>query len=180
MTCRLVHLLINIHRSCCGFMLWFQLIKIMLLLGPFVWYMVMYTIKPTVVSRRRGVAGTHSGGPESPSRFWLRDPGCFGAKLGRGCSRAVVAVLDVPGPPDFAGTLAGSMPARVGRFWDISGTLRGLFIFGRSVRSGSLGPHFGLPNVRSSSHCACQPWSANGVRRSTFWGPRIAVPVLAP
>ena len=63
-----------------------------------------------------------------------------------------MTVLDVPGPPNFAGTLIRSMPTQIKRFWDISETLEKLFIFVHSVHSGNLGPHFGLPNVRSSSH----------------------------
>ena len=82
--------------------------------------------------------------------------GYFGAKLGQKWSQAIVTVLDVPGPPNFAGTLVRSIPTQINRFWDISGTLKKLFIFVHSVHSGNLGPHFGLPNVRSSSHCTYQ------------------------
>ena len=60
-----------------------------------------------------------------------------------------MTVLDVPGPPNFAGTLVRSIATQIKRFWDISVTLKKLFIF---VHSGNLGPHFGLPNVRSSSN----------------------------
>ena len=76
----------------------------------------------------------------------------FGAKMGT----VIVTVLDDPGPPNFAGTLVRSIPTQINRFWDILGTLKKLFIFVHSVHSGNLGPHFGLPNVSSSSHCTYQ------------------------
>ena len=78
-------------------------------------------------------------------------------RLGRKWSQAFVTVLYVPGPPNFAGTLVRSIPTQINRFWDISGTLKKLFIFVHFVHSGNLGPHFSLPNVRSSSHCTYQP-----------------------
>ena len=68
-----------------------------------------------------------------------------------------MTVVDVPEPPNFAGTLVRSIPSQVNRFWGISGTLKKLFIFVHSVHSGNLGPHFGLPNVRSALHCTYQP-----------------------
>jgi len=114
------------------------------------------------------VAGTRSKGPKSLSQGWLQNPGYFGAKLGQKWSQAIVTVLDVPGPPNFAGTLVRSIPTQINRFWDISETLKKLFIFVHSVHSGNLGPHFGLPNVRSSSHCTYQSYSINKSRRNTF------------
>ena len=76
----------------------------------------------------------------------------FGAKMGT----VIVTVLDDPGPPNFAGTLVRSIPTQINRFWEILGILKKLFIFVHSVQSGNLGPHFGLPNVSSSSHCTYQ------------------------
>ena len=61
-----------------------------------------------------------------------------------------MTVLDVSGPPNFARILVRSILTQINRFWDISGTLKKLFIFVHSGHSGNLGPHFGLPNVRSS------------------------------
>ena len=50
-----------------------------------------------------------------------------------------MTVLDVSGPPNFAGTLVRSIPTQINRFWDISGTLKKLFIFVHSVHSGNVG-----------------------------------------
>ena len=124
-------------------------------------------IVPTNHSQPTKVTGTRSKGLKSLSQGWLQNPGYFGAKLGQKWSQAIVSVLDVPGPPNFAGTLVRSIPTHINRFWGISGTLKKLFIFVHSVHSGNLGPHFGLPNVRSSSHCTHQSHSTNKSRRNT-------------
>ena len=92
---------------------------------------------------------------------------------------AIVTVLDVPGPPNFAGTLVRSIPTQFNRFWDISGTLKKLFIFVHSVHSGDLGRHFGLPNVRSSSSCPYQSYSTSKSRRSTKFNLKTTVPKLS-
>ena len=46
---------------------------------------------------------------------------------------------DVPGPPNFAGTLVRSIPTQINRFWEISGTLKKLFSFAHSVHSRNVG-----------------------------------------
>ena len=101
-------------------------------------------------------AGTQIKGPKSLSQVWFQKSGYLGEKLGQFWNQAIVTVLDVPGPPNFAGTLVRSIPTQFNRFWDISGTFKKLFIFVHSVHSGNLGRHFGLPTVRSSSHCPYQ------------------------
>ena len=45
-----------------------------------------------------------------------------------------MTVLDVPGPPNFAGTLVRSIPTQINPLWDISGTLKKIVHF-RSFRS---------------------------------------------
>ena len=72
--------------------------------------------------------------------------------MGQFWGRAVVAVLGVSGPPSFAGTLVGSIPAQFNRFWDISGAFEELFVFVRSVHSGSLGYNIGFLNVKCRSY----------------------------
>ena len=62
---------------------------------------------------------------------------------------AIVTVLDVPGPPNFAGTLFRSIPTPLNRFWDISGTFEKLFIF---VHSGHLGRDIGFLYVKCRSY----------------------------
>ena len=57
--------------------------------------------------------------------------------MGQFWNMAIVTVLDVPGPPNFAGTLVRSIPTQFNRFWDISGTLKKLFIFVHSFHSGA-------------------------------------------
>ena len=47
-----------------------------------------------------------------------------------------MTVLDVPGSPNFAGTLVRSIPTQINRFWDNWGTLKKLFIFVHSVNLG--------------------------------------------
>ena len=110
-------------------------------------------IVPTNHSQPTEVAGTRIKGPKSLSQVWFQKSG---EKLGQIWNRDIVTVLDVPGPPNFAGTLVRSIPTRFNRFWDVSGTFKKLFIFVHSVHSGNLGHHFGLPTVRSSSHCPYQ------------------------
>ena len=83
-----------------------------------------FHIVPTNHIQPTKVAGTRSKNPKSLSQGWLQNPGYFGAKLGQKWSQAIVTVLDVPGPPNFAGTLVGSIPTQINRFWVISGTLK--------------------------------------------------------
>ena len=64
-----------------------------------------------------------------------------------------MTVLDVPGPPNFAGTLVRSIPTQINRFWDISGTLKKLFIFVHSVHSRNLGNEIGFMKVKCRLYC---------------------------
>ena len=51
-----------------------------------------------------------------PAKFGgpgLQNSGYFGAKLGQKWSQAIVSVIDVLGPPNFAGTLVRSMPTQI-------------------------------------------------------------------
>ena len=64
-----------------------------------------------------------------------------------------MTVLDVPEPPNFAGTLVRSMPTQNNRFRDISGTLKKMFIFVISVHSGNLGHELGSMKLKCRSYC---------------------------
>ena len=64
-----------------------------------------------------------------------------------------MSVIDVLGPPNFAGTLVRSMPTQINRFWDISGTLKKWFIFVHSVHSGNLGHEIGSMKLKCRSYC---------------------------
>ena len=79
-----------------------------------------------------------------------------------------MTVLDVPGPPNFAGTLVRSIPTQFKRFWDISGTFKKLFIFVHSVHSGNLGRGIGYLNVKCRSYTKYLPYSMNESRRDRF------------
>ena len=84
-----------------------------------------------------------------------------------------MTVVDVSGPPKFAGTLVRSIPTQ----FNFSG--KKLFIFVHSVHSGNLGRHFGLQNVRSSSYCPYRSYSFNKSRRNTKFNLKTIVPKLS-
>ena len=62
-----------------------------------------------------------------------------------------MTVLDVPGAPNFAGTLVRSIPTQINRFWEMSGTLKKLFSFAHSVHSRNLGIETGSMKVKCRS-----------------------------
>ena len=64
-----------------------------------------------------------------------------------------MTVLDVPGAPNFAGTLVRSIPTQINRFWEISGTWKKLFIFVHSVHSRNVGIETGSMKVKCRSYC---------------------------
>ena len=139
---------------------------------------------PTNHTQPTKAAGTRTKGPKSLPKAPPQKSGHSGEKLGQLVVGTTLEHGHRDGPrraraSNYAGTPARPTPTPPNRPWDTSGTLKKLFTPAHSVHPGNLRRHFGLPNVRSSSHCPYQSYSTNKSRRNTKLNLKTTVPKLS-